>query len=238
MQVIRKCSRFRVIGLVMSIFLALLAGSLTGCRKSQDPAPSSMKAIRVEGKGVVPAFSLADLDGRVINKQELEGKTVLYNFIYTSCPTACPFLSSSMAEIHGRLSEDGLLGDVFLVSISIDPEKDTAGVLEDYARRYTDDTEHWLWLRGSKEELDQVVRQGFGVDYETILKEEQLEEHQHDPGTPEHDHADPEVVPESGIAHMNKVVLADGDGRIRWEYWGMPLDSDTVMEDIHALARR
>jgi cytochrome oxidase Cu insertion factor (SCO1/SenC/PrrC family) len=54
----------------------------------------------------------------------LEDKVVLINFVFTHCHDSCPTQSSKLSEVQSLL--DGLIGrEVYLVSISVDPEQDT-----------------------------------------------------------------------------------------------------------------
>jgi hypothetical protein len=53
-------------------------------------------------------------------------------------------------------------GNVFLVSITTDPEVDSPKVLKSYAQRYGADFQNWAFLTGSEAQLKQVWK-GFGV---------------------------------------------------------------------------
>ena len=83
----------------------------------------------------VPEATLQRADGSEVNiARELDdGKPVVLNFIYTTCTAVCPILSQNFAEFQHRLGSE--VGGVHMVSISIDPEQDTAERLSEYARR-------------------------------------------------------------------------------------------------------
>ena len=83
-----------------------------------------------------PPVSLLRQDGtRVFLPDELnDGRAVVLNFIFTTCTTVCPVTSEVFSQLQGRL---GAYRDrVHLVSISIDPEHDTPGVLRAYAKKF------------------------------------------------------------------------------------------------------
>jgi protein SCO1/2 len=63
-----------------------------------------------------------------------DGRPVVLNFIFTTCPGICPLMSSVFAQFERRLGPDA--DKVHLMSISIDPEQDTPERLLEYARRY------------------------------------------------------------------------------------------------------
>lgn len=73
---------------------------------------------------------------------------VLVNFIFTTCTTVCPIMSRGFAQLQESLGPDR--DRVRLVSISIDPEVDSVGALEAYARRYQASDAWWL-LTGTHE---------------------------------------------------------------------------------------
>ncbi len=58
---------------------------------------------------------------------------VVMGFIYTSCTTVCPVVSSIMGKVQQQLG--GRVGEeVRLVSISVDPQRDDAKRLQNYAK--------------------------------------------------------------------------------------------------------
>jgi protein SCO1/2 len=86
----------------------------------------------------VPDLWLVRDDGqRVRLPNELDdGRTVVLNFIYTTCPGVCPMMSAVFTQFQERLGATER-EKVHLVSISIDPEQDTPGRLREYARRFS-----------------------------------------------------------------------------------------------------
>jgi protein SCO1/2 len=72
-------------------------------------------------------------------------KPVMLNFIFTSCTTICPVMTSTFREVERQLGTDR--EQVQLVSISIDPEYDTPARLAEYARA-RGAGEPWIFLTG------------------------------------------------------------------------------------------
>lgn len=84
----------------------------------------------------VPAVRLVRDDGTAISlPDELnDGRPVVLNFIFTTCTTICPMMSSVFAQLEQRLGADA--SRVHLMSISIDPEQDTPARLHAYAQKF------------------------------------------------------------------------------------------------------
>src|SRR5882762_30984 len=100
------------------------------------PASASCHEIRGEPGlskiGPAPEFTLTDQDGKRIALKELRGKVLAITFIYSSCADTCPLLTARMAGLQDRLGAD--FGPrVYFVSVTVDPEHDTPGVLKRYA---------------------------------------------------------------------------------------------------------
>lgn len=92
---------------------------------------------------------LTDQHGRSVNleKDLVSGRIVVISFMYTQCTTVCPVVSSIMAKVQDQLGERA--GDgVSLVSITIDPLRDTPERLREYAELHKAGP-GWSWLTGS-----------------------------------------------------------------------------------------
>ena len=82
--------------------------------------------------GPAPNFVLPSQDGSRFDLASQRGKVVLVTFIYTRCPEICPMLTVKMAHLQKDLGK-AFGKDVAFVSITLDPERDTVEVLNDYA---------------------------------------------------------------------------------------------------------
>jgi protein SCO1/2 len=114
-----------------------------------DGADTYSRKAPLETGALVPDFELVDQIGRPTRLSEFKGKIIVLQFIYTRCPVAnvCPRLSSNFAFLQ-RKFRDHLGRNLMLVSISIDPEHDTSGVLAEYAKNWRADAEGWRLLTG------------------------------------------------------------------------------------------
>jgi protein SCO1/2 len=100
---------------------------------------------------------LTDQDGRELRfaSDVIGDRVVVVNFVYTTCTTVCPVLSALFGQIQQRLGDR--LGDqVSLVSLSVDPSRDTPQRLNAYAESQ-EARPGWVWLTGRKSSVDQVL---------------------------------------------------------------------------------
>jgi protein SCO1 len=111
--------------------------------------------------GALPAFSLTDQRGQPFGTRELAGKVWVADFIFTSCEAICPLLSQRMAEVGRRGKRLG--PDFHLVSISVDPDRDTPERLAAYGARFGANPASWSFLTGPIPTLEAAVVQGFKV---------------------------------------------------------------------------
>ncbi|HSL23640.1 MAG TPA: SCO family protein [Vicinamibacterales bacterium] len=95
---------------------------------------------------------LVDHEGRATSLAEAIGSDapVLVNFIFTTCTTICPVMSTGFSQFQSTLGADR--DRVRLISISIDPDTDTAEALRAYAARFGASTS-WRFLTGTREHV-------------------------------------------------------------------------------------
>ena len=86
----------------------------------------------------------------------VKGKVVLINFMYATCTNTCPTYTANLARVQ-RLFGDRIGRDVFMYSITLDPEHDTPQVLRDYVKNYSVQP-GWTFLTGSKPDITALRR--------------------------------------------------------------------------------
>ncbi len=142
----RAC--YRVLSIVS--LAAVLALSACGDREARGDYPAA------NGNNCLPDVSLIDQHGSTVSLASLRGKPVLIDFIYTSCASTCPMLTSKMATIARALGP-ALGADVRIVSITLDPEHDSPAELAKYAKSHDASDSGWIFLTGPPERVDQVL---------------------------------------------------------------------------------
>lgn len=132
---------------------------------AQPPATAPLAAPDTRAGGTRdPQAYFTDLelqtqDGRKVRfySDMLQGRTVLLNVIYTSCPDACPLITQHLNEVRRRLPE--LFGtQVHFVTLTSDPKRDTPQALKQFAQKQGVDVQGWTFLTGSKQNLEQVLK--------------------------------------------------------------------------------
>lgn len=113
-----------------------------------------------------PQIKLVNQDGKVVTNDDFKGKVVLFNFIYTNCKESCPIMTHKFMDIEKEMQAEIKKG-LRLVSITMDPERDTPEVLKKYAESLNANPEYWSFLTGKKEEVDEVLK-GFRFLYEKL----------------------------------------------------------------------
>ena len=97
---------------------------------------------------------LINQDGKKVHfySDILKGKTVVVNAFFTSCTSVCPPMNRNMEKIQEVLG-NRVGRDVFLVSMTVDPETDTPARMKEYAQKFHAGP-GWIFLTGKKENLD------------------------------------------------------------------------------------
>ena len=106
--------------------------------------------------------ALVDQTGKSVRLEQdlVSNKIVVMSFIYTSCTTVCPVVSSIMGKVQKQLG--ARVGtEVQLVSISIDPQRDDAKRLNEYASSFQNGP-GWSWLTGSTQSVAETLK-GLGT---------------------------------------------------------------------------
>jgi protein SCO1/2 len=158
------------------------------------PAACARKAQPLPVLGQVPAFHLVDERGAPFTDAAMKGHTSVVDFVFTRCPSSCPRLTARMGELQGRLAKDA--SAVKLVSISVDPDYDTAPVLAAYAAKAGADLGRWSFVTGPADDVTRAVVLGFKVSAEKVSTE----------------------AGDYDVTHGDWFVLVDAAGAIRGYY--------------------
>ena len=167
-----------------SAVLVVLALYLPGC----DPV------VEVPAWGTLPEFELINQRSEPYGTAQLEGRPWIADFIFTKCPERCPLLTREMSRLQTELLGRGW-DDVMLVSISVDPVRDTPEALAEYATRHGAKQAGWQFLTGTRDAIWSLSIDGFKLAVMEI-----------------------EDAGAGPIVHSNRFVLSDGQRQIRGYY--------------------
>jgi protein SCO1/2 len=134
----------------MMLALALLTSSLFAADQ-----PTSRLAVIC----TPPDFALTTQTGELLRWKDLRGKVVLVSFIFTTCSGSCPATTHRMGQVAQALKEQGLFKNdrVRLVSITLDPVRDTPAALAGYMQLYDANPAHWTFLTGAPATVAKVI---------------------------------------------------------------------------------
>jgi protein SCO1/2 len=171
-----------------------------------DPASSPLADI-----GPAPRTALVDSAGKPFDLSSLKGKVVVVSFVYTTCTGVCPATTQAMVGVRNALKGAKLWGtSVEFVSITLDPGRDTAEVLRQYARLFRAEDPAWHLLTGPPQEVHAVIH-----DWGMWVK----------------------ALPNGALDHPSRVFLLDRRGREREIYSLEFLSPQAVLQDVRGLLR-
>lgn len=134
---------------VIGVLLMAAAGVAGFVHKVIQPRVLSFNELRENGAIVFEKprifgkVDLIDQDGNPFDSVRLEGKWTIMLFGFTFCPDICP---TALADLNRMVSSNGEnplsaeeLADLQIVMVSVDPERDTPEVLNNYVKFFNED---------------------------------------------------------------------------------------------------
>jgi protein SCO1/2 len=127
----------------------------TGQRSASDDIFAQCRSTSIAGGGadLGGPFTLVSETGETVTDADVITEPTLLYFGYTFCPDVCPLDTVRNAEAVAMLEEDGLM--VQPVMISVDPERDTPEVMDDFTANIHP---RMLGLTGTPEQTDAAAR--------------------------------------------------------------------------------
>lgn len=143
--------------------------------------------------GTVAPFTLTNQNGEAVSLETLRGQVWVADIIFTRCAGPCLRMTKRMHELQQALPAGSATR---LVSLTTDPDFDTPEVLRKYAARFNADTNRWLFLTGTKQQIAALATDS--------LKLTSIEK------TPEQ-----RASPEDLFIHSTIFVVVDRKGQLR-----------------------
>lgn len=125
-----------------------------GNKEAQSPKTTNI--LPFKPGDALPALTFADERGQPLRLEDYRGKALAITFIYTRCPLPnfCPLLSEKFRTVQETLMADATAPKNWqLLSVTIDPENDTAEVLKNYAKLQRADAAHWKFATGDLRDI-------------------------------------------------------------------------------------
>ncbi len=145
-------------------------------------------------KDGIADFSFVDTDGKAVTKADLLGKPWIVCFVFTHCALTCPRVTLSMRELQDQLKDY----DFRLVSITVDPERDTPEVLKEYGQSRGADFSKWSFLGGDQREIYRLIKGSFKMPVVELLGEKRKTGFE--------------------FIHSNNIMLVDETGVVRGKF--------------------
>ena len=206
---------------IASIILAFTI-LLPGCFESENETKSIFKGEEIEPPVPFRTFELLDGDSLPFNSTELEGQVLVIAFLFTNCYDICPIISSNLNWLKGQLGDE-VGTNVSILSITVDPWRDTPDVFREYMGRM-----NLSWPHLTIDDVDENISvmeeiwEDFGVGLEIVENNTNQTSARHHPM-------------DYDVDHSTGTVLVDKDGmqRVWWSdaKW-MP---ELVLEDVRQL---
>jgi len=147
----------------LAVFAGLaLALAMPAVRAHQNHVHPAQNAEAAKAAGKVhvkvPDTVLTDQNGKSLRfrTEAMADRLVVINFVYTTCSTVCPVQSALFAEVQKRLGARAG-SEVALISVTVDPLRDTPARLKEFAAGYGAGP-GWSLYTGSSQAVDEVLK--------------------------------------------------------------------------------
>jgi protein SCO1/2 len=159
-------------------YLLLVAALIGGVLwYESEKVPGLGRVVTTGQADVGGPFQLTDQSGKRVTDEDFRGRYMLIYFGYSFCPDVCPTTLSVMAQALEKLGAKS--AQVAPILITIDPERDTPKVLEDYVKAFGPS---FVGLTGNVAEIKDVEKKyrvyavkkpleggNYGMDHSSVI---------------------------------------------------------------------
>ena len=139
------------------IVIAAIAGVVIGNHYFSESPNANKNGVYIDPPG--GDFTLDSNQGK-ISLSDYDGKVRMLYFGYTFCPDVCPSSLQRVGSAFKKLTPDEL-SKVQGMLISVDPDRDTLKILEDYTKYFHPQI---VGVTGKKSEIDEIAKR-YDVTY-------------------------------------------------------------------------
>ncbi|MBI1347481.1 redoxin domain-containing protein [bacterium] len=139
-------------------------------------------------------FAFTNCDGRTVTKQDLLGKPFAICFVFTKCLGPCPTVTKQLRDLQFQLRDR----DFQLVTLTVDPARDTPEVLANYAKLNGADLDKWYFLTGDQTEIYGLIHRSFRMPVQEVTGPNRQEGFE--------------------IIHSTNVMLVDANGVVQGKF--------------------
>lgn len=157
-------------------------------------------------------FSFLNQDSTMISQKNIEGKIHVANFIFTSCGSICPVMTTNLKIVNDSLSKNS---DIVFLSYSVTPWLDSPSVLNTFKNRNRINNPNWHFLTGSKSKIYDLARKSYFAEEDLGFTKDSTE-----------------------FLHTEHFILVDKSKRIRGIYNGtLSFEMYQMLDDIKNLEK-
>jgi cytochrome oxidase Cu insertion factor (SCO1/SenC/PrrC family) len=142
----------------------------------------------------IEEFTFTNCDGKTVTKADLLGRPWAVCFVFTKCLGPCPTVTKQMRELQDRLKDE----DVRLVTLTVDPARDTVDVLANYAKLNGADLTRWYFLTGDQAAIYGLIHRSFKMPVQEQIGPNRQEGFE--------------------VIHSTNVMLVDAEGVVRGKF--------------------
>ncbi len=140
-----------------AVSAAAAAGAVAGSGLGWLPAAAAAEQPKARtSRTFIPDIGVVDQDGRAFRFYDdlIKDRVVMVNFFFTACGDTCPLVTENLRAVQDLLG-DRLGRDIFMYSVSLQPELETPAILKDYADQW-DTRPGWQFLTGRPAEIERL----------------------------------------------------------------------------------
>jgi protein SCO1 len=157
-------------------------------------------------------FSFTNHDSNIISQKNIEGKIHIADFIFTSCGSICPVMTSNLQKVSDAFSTDT---NVVLLSFTVTPWIDSVSRLKKYMAAKKITNPNWHFLTGQQSVIYNLARTSYFAEEDIGFTKDSSE-----------------------FLHTEHILLVDKTKRIRGIYNGtLALEMDQLIKDIKLLRK-
>jgi protein SCO1/2 len=140
--------------LLAAVAAAPLVLALAACGDSSPHAKApEFQGTDITGTDIGNDLNMVDTQGKPRVLADFKGKVTVFFFGFTQCPDVCPTAMAQLAQALELLGDQA--GKVQVVLISVDPERDTREILQQYVQTFNPT---FMGLTGSADQLASTAR--------------------------------------------------------------------------------
>ena len=147
------------LGLVLLPHAALSKDNVSVPGAAAVSSPTSDAAAEDKARKYFTDLEVIDQNGKKLRfySDVLKDRVVLISFIFTNCEYACPMQAQKLKQTRAMMVP-AIKDEVWYVSLSVDPDRDTPEAMKKFAKRQGVDESRWIFLTGDKQNLETIIR--------------------------------------------------------------------------------